>query len=149
MVSSAPIVSAISASFPAPVSQRDLWENFFKARANGRRSAELAFRSTGIEQRHAAVNPIEEDISSWSTAARMNRFIDEAIPLGKAAIVRALERANLSAREIGMLVTVSCTGYSTPGVDLQLARDLDMAPGLKRVFVGHVGCHAALPALDL
>lgn len=149
MVSPAPLISAISTALPPVVTQHDLWNRFFSARSGGRRSAQLAFRASGVERRHAVVNPIEEDISEWSTGARMERFVDEAMPLGKEAILGAIERASLDPDEIGMLVTVSCTGYATPGIDVRLARDLGMSPDLKRIFVGHVGCHAALPALDV
>ena len=41
----------------------------------------------------------------------------------------------------------SCTGYATPGLDILLARDLGMAPDTQRMFVGHMGCYAALPGL--
>jgi predicted naringenin-chalcone synthase len=44
-------------------------------------------------------------------------------------------------------VVCSCTGYATPGLDILLARDLGMAPDTQRMFVGHMGCYAALPGL--
>ena len=46
-----------------------------------------------------------------------------------------------------MFTVASCTGYSTPGLDLVLARDLGMDPGVQRLLVGHMGCYAAMPAL--
>jgi predicted naringenin-chalcone synthase len=47
------------------------------------------------------------------------------------------------------LAVVSCTGYATPGLDVALARDLGLLPNAERVLIGHMGCHAALPALGL
>lgn len=47
----------------------------------------------------------------------------------------------------GLFVVCSCTGYATPGLDILLARDLGMAPDTQRMFVGHMGCYAALPGL--
>ncbi len=38
-------------------------------------------------------------------------------------------------------------GYATPGLDILLARDLGMSPNAQRLFVGHMGCYAALPGL--
>jgi predicted naringenin-chalcone synthase len=49
--------------------------------------------------------------------------------------------------EIGLFVVCSCTGYVTPGLDILLARDLGMAPDTQRLFIGHMGCYAALPGL--
>jgi predicted naringenin-chalcone synthase len=42
---------------------------------------------------------------------------------------------------------VSCTGYTTPGLDILLARDLGMAASVLRLSIGHMGCYAALSAL--
>jgi predicted naringenin-chalcone synthase len=48
---------------------------------------------------------------------------------------------------VGLFVVCSCTGYSTPGLDLRLASSLGMAPDVQRLFVGHMGCYAAIPGL--
>lgn len=148
MVSDAPLLTSSGFAFPPAVRQDDLWEGFFSERFGASRRARHAFSASGIEYRHAVANPLLEDLSSWSTGARMTRYAAEAMPLGKEALARAFEGSGTDATEIGLLVVASCTGYTTPGVDALLARDLGMAPELKRLFVGHVGCHAALPALD-
>jgi predicted naringenin-chalcone synthase len=77
----------------------------------------------------------------------MRRFVEEALPLGRAALESALERADLRADGVDLLTVVSCTGYATPGLDILLARDLGMRPDVQRLHVGHMGCYAALPAL--
>ena len=77
----------------------------------------------------------------------MRRYQVEALPLGKEAVGRALTDAGLAAGELGLFAVCSCTGYATPGLDILLARDLGMAPDVQRLFVGHMGCYAALPGL--
>ena len=77
----------------------------------------------------------------------MRRYQVEALPLGKEAVGRALTAAGLAAGDLGLFVVCSCTGYATPGLDILLARDLGMAPDAQRLFVGHMGCYAALPGL--
>ena len=68
------------------------------------------------------------------------------LPLGKDAVSTALADADLDATEVGLFAVVSCTGYSTPGLDILLARDLGMPPDLQRLFVGSHGLsYAALP----
>lgn len=143
-----PVVSSFASAFPLAVRQEDLWEGFFAARFPNRRRAQMAFSASGIEARHAAVNPLVEDISQWSTGARMERYRAEALPLAKAALSQAIDAAGVSAADLGLLAVVSCTGYSTPGIDIEAARDLGADPALRRLVVGHVGCHAALPALE-
>jgi len=146
---SAPVVTSIASAFPPALSQQALWDGFFGQHYADRRAARLAYFATGIKERHAVVDPRDEDLSKTSTAARMERYLAEAMPLGKEALSLVLERASLAADEVGLLAVVSCTGYVTPGIDVRLARDLSMSPDLKRLFVGHVGCHAALPTLDV
>ena len=51
--------------------------------------------------------------------------------------------------DVGLFAVCSCTGYVTPGLDILLARDLGMSAATQRVFVGHMGCYAALPGLGL
>jgi predicted naringenin-chalcone synthase len=62
-------------------------------------------------------------------------------------VTDALDAAGLRSEEIGLFVVASCTGYTTPGLDILLARDLGFAAGTQRLFIGHMGCYAALPAL--
>ena len=93
------------------------------------------------------MNPVAEDASGWSTGARMRRYRTEALPLGKEAVDAALADAGLRAEDIGLFAVVSCTGYATPGLDIRIAADLGMSPGLQRLVVGHMGCYAAVPGL--
>jgi predicted naringenin-chalcone synthase len=95
------------------------------------------------------VNPVVEDPSGWSTGVRMERYLAEALPLAKDAASAALGRAGVAASELGLLVVCSCTGYVTPGLDILLARDLGLPADARRVFVGHMGCYAALPGLSI
>jgi predicted naringenin-chalcone synthase len=94
------------------------------------------------------VNPLLEDVSGWSTERRMRRYQVEAVPLGKEAVSRALTDARVAADELGLFAVCSCTGYATPGLDIVLARDMGMSPHVQRLFVGHMGCYAALPGLS-
>jgi predicted naringenin-chalcone synthase/SAM-dependent methyltransferase len=77
--------------------------------------------------------------------ARMQRFVAEAMPLGKEAVGAALADAGVAPEDVGLFTVVSCTGYATPGLDILLARDLGMDDGVQRLHVGHMGCYAALP----
>ena len=145
----AAVISGVGVSVPSPVSQERLWEEFFAAHYGGsaRRLAERLFTNAGVITRHAAVNPLLEDVSGWSTARRMERYLTEAMPLGRAAVAAALADADVRPADLALLAVCSCTGYVTPGLDILLARDLGLAPDCQRLFVGHMGCYAALPGL--
>jgi predicted naringenin-chalcone synthase len=129
------IIAGLGTALPPSAAQEDLWTGFFAQRfADDRRGlAERIFANSGVRTRQ--------------TERRMRRYQIEAIPLGKEAVGRALTDAGLAADEIGLFAVCSCTGYATPGLDILLARDLGMSPSVRRLFVGHMGCYAALPSL--
>lgn len=135
------------------------------------RTLPALYRRTGVKQRYSVVldasscgigtstenssesrqnfYPIAESAASRgpSTAVRMQRYDQEALELGRSACVRALESANIHSEEITHLVTVSCSGFASPGVDLQLINALPLAPTVQRVHVGFMGCHGLLNGL--
>ena len=141
-------IAGFGAAVPGgALSQVEMWDGFFARHFAGDRMAERIFRSAGVQRRHAAVNPADEDVSRWSTGERMRRYVGEAFPLGKEAVAAALADAGLAPDEVGLFVVASCTGYVTPGLDIRVAADLGMAPDVQRLFIGHMGCYAAIPAL--
>jgi alkylresorcinol/alkylpyrone synthase len=143
------VLAGMGVAAPAPVRQSDLWDGFFAGHYDGAGGvvAKRIFANAGVVTRHAAVSPLLEDVSGWSTAKRMERYLVEALPLSKEAACTALADAGVGADELGLLAVCSCTGYVTPGLDIMLARDLGLSAGCQRLFVGHMGCYAALPGL--
>jgi predicted naringenin-chalcone synthase len=144
-------VAGIGIAHPPGATQQQLWDGFFDAHYTGvqRGLAKRIFANSGVVTRHAAVNPIIEDVTGWSTARRMQRYLVEAMPLGKAAVGDALAAADLTPADVGLFAVCSCTGYVTPGLDILLARDLGMPADTQRLFIGHMGCYAALPGLGV
>ncbi len=130
-----------------PLEQGEVWQRCFAPHFEGDRVAERLFLGAGVRRRHAAVNPIMEDVSGWSTGDRMRRYVAEALPLGKEAVAAALADADLAPGDVGMFTVVSCTGYATPGLDIRIAADLGMGLDVQRLLVGHMGCYAAIPGL--
>jgi predicted naringenin-chalcone synthase len=55
----------------------------------------------------------------------------------------------VSVGRVDQLLTVTCTGYGTPGVDAALAAKLGLGEATTSVTLGHMGCHAALPGLGV
>ncbi|MET0496061.1 MAG: type III polyketide synthase, partial [Actinoplanes sp.] len=145
------VIAGLGIAVPPSTTQHELWEGFFSEHyAGGRRGlAERIFENSGVRTRQAAVSPLLEDVTGWSTERRMRRYQVEAMPLGKEAVGRALTEAGVAADELGLFAVCSCTGYATPGLDIMLARDMGMSPTVQRLFVGHMGCYAALPGLGM
>jgi predicted naringenin-chalcone synthase len=144
-----PVIAGLGVTHPPPLRQDDMWRDFFTEHYAGvqRGLAKRIFEHSGVVTRHSVVNPLLENVSGWSTKARMERYLLEALPLGKGAVTSALDAAGLDPADIGLFAVCSCTGYVTPGLDILLARDLGMSPRTQRLFIGHMGCYAALPGL--
>jgi alkylresorcinol/alkylpyrone synthase len=142
-------IAGVGVAYPPPTRQQDLWDDYFAGHYAGVQKgfAKRIFDHSGVVSRHGVVNPSTEDVSQWTTRQRMERYLVEALPMGKEAACRALDAAGLDPADVGLFAVCSCTGYVTPGLDILLARDLGMAAGTQRLFIGHMGCYAALPGL--
>lgn len=82
------------------------------------------------------------------TCARMALYETEALRLAKHAVAALKREIPPGALEgLTHLVVASCTGFSAPGLDLQLATDLGLQSDVQRTLVGFMGCSAAVPAL--
>jgi predicted naringenin-chalcone synthase len=143
-----PVITGQAHAVPQPFDQAVVWEQYFEPRLASNRIAEKLFLNCGISTRHGVVNPMVEDVSTWTTGQRMRRFVPEARALGHTAITQALAQAGLAPEDVGQLVVVSCTGYATPGLDILLADDLGMPDTVQRLMIGHMGCYAAIPAIS-
>ncbi len=90
---------------------------------------------------------LDVDDAGPPTSERMARYAATAGPLAIAAAERALARADVAGPQITHLVTCSCTGFVTPGVDLELCRALGLPADVARTNIGFMGCHGAFNAL--
>jgi predicted naringenin-chalcone synthase len=83
------------------------------------------------------------------TSRRMEAYRHEAPALAFRAASQALEESSVTAKEIDHLITVSCTGFFAPGIDIQLVKRLGLPPTVQRTHVGFMGCHGALNGLQV
>lgn len=122
------------------------------------RLTRMLYQKAGVETRHTVVpwqsayawkkqESPTESLSGPSTADRMDLYREHAGPLAHRATVVALADAQVDASKITHLITVSCTGFCAPGVDLELIRSLGLPPTTERVHVGYMGCHGAINGL--
>lgn len=110
-----------------------------------RRSA-LLDRSDGpLEGRQSFYAPATHDEDAGpSTFARMAAYERLAPPLAVSAGGRALDAGGVAAADVTHLVTVSCTGFVSPGVDAAIVEGLGLRREVERTNVGFMGCHGAL-----
>ena len=82
-----------------------------------------------------------------ATGLRMQRYADQSLPLAAIAAEQALASGSVRPAAVTHLITVSCTGFFAPGVDIGLVRRLGLAPTVARLHVGFMGCHGVLNGL--
>jgi len=128
---------------------------------DSRRWAKRIFNQCGVETRYTCEPNLLEPVESCrylpftqtknvpTTAERMGKYKEAAVPLGIQAARQALEDAVVSTSEITHLITVSCTGQFLPGLDVRLIQQLELSPRINRIPLVFQGCAAGLKAIQL
>jgi len=151
---------------PGVLEQSDAAESspaYCAADARQARMLRMLYRRSGVETRNTVVlradqGTLQERVPFYpvasgpedrgpTTGERMAWYEAEAPPLAEEASRRALEDASTSAEDITHLVTVSCTGFFSPGLDAALIETLGLSRTVHRTHVGFMGCHGALNGL--
>jgi predicted naringenin-chalcone synthase len=83
-----------------------------------------------------------------TTGQRMEFYRAAAPPLALRASAAALAAAKSEPATITHLVTVSCTGFFAPGIDVALIEGLGLPRTVERIQVGFMGCHGAINGLQ-
>ncbi len=129
-----------------------------------RRIIRALYRRTGVEKRHSVLlhkrltegdgpqyDPLfrqkSADDLGPTVGARMEVYEERAFPLALRAAASAIERAGLTGKDITHLITVSCSGFCGPGVDLKLIKLLSLPATIGRANIGFMGCQGALNGL--
>lgn len=126
-----------------------------------RRTLKYLYHQSGISNRYSVLSDYSRKPADWtfypaaenlepfpSLEQRMKVFNRHAPGLSASAIRNCLEN-QLDLKEISHLITVTCTGLSAPGLDLQLMELLDLPKNIFRTSVNFMGCYAAIHALKL
>ncbi|MEM1355289.1 MAG: type III polyketide synthase [Planctomycetota bacterium] len=87
------------------------------------------------------------DDAGPSTADRMAAYEALSLPLAAEACRQAIRDAGVLPEQVTQLVSVSCTGFSAPGLEVRLIETLGLNPGTGRTNIGFMGCHGAVNGL--
>ena len=79
-----------------------------------------------------------------TTGQRSKLYAHYAGDLATDSARAALRNANIDASLVTHLVTVSCTGFASPGVDIHLIKTLGLPDSAQRTNVAFMGCHGAI-----
>ena len=155
VATSQPRINAVATA--VPTSECDATYHAWAMRQlEGRREAQLLERMmkrSGIGRRftvlsgddtYRAEGSFYDVPEAPSTFARMEVYAREAPKLALTAIGSLGDLG-----EVTHMVVASCTGFTAPGLDQVIARQLGLGPTVERVVIGFMGCYAGVTALRM
>ncbi len=138
----------------------DFMQRVYALNEADKRKLKFLYRQGGIDTRYSVIPDYSLPAAQWQFYSpsenlepfpkleqRMQWFQQEAAPLSLQAIHKCV--ANFPGKKITHLITVSCTGMSAPGLDLELLELLELPPTTFRTSVNFMGCYAAIQALKI
>lgn len=138
----------------------DFMNRIYAANEVEKRKLKFLYMYSGIQSRYSVLPDYSSPPDQWqlfpptenlepfpSLEKRMKSFQQHAAPLSLQAINNCLEEN--PDRKITHLITVSCTGMSAPGLDLELMELMNLPANTWRTSINFMGCYAAIHALKL
>ncbi|OYU55450.1 MAG: naringenin-chalcone synthase [Chitinophagaceae bacterium BSSC1] len=144
-------------------SQQDIlavMQEIYQLDAIKKRKLSFLYSQSGIAQRHSVIPDFGLPKEQWTFVPtdhandfpdidkRMAIYQSYATPLCLEAIENCLN-GHCNHEAITHLITVSCTGMSAPGLDLEIMEALNLSPNLFRTSINFMGCYAAIHGLKL
>jgi predicted naringenin-chalcone synthase len=119
------------------------------------------YRATGIKYRYSVLEDYGKEADNFSfypknsnlepfpdTASRMGVYKEEALKLSLDAAKNCLSGLDgYDTNKITHVITVSCTGFYAPGLDIDLIHELKLNKNIHRTAINYMGCYAAISAL--
>src|SRR5205814_1963943 len=91
--------------------------------------------------------PIDYTVEPRSLEKTNQEYMQHAIELGQRAAEECLKRAGMTAQDIDLIITVSCTGFMIPSLDAYLINLMGFRPDVRRMPFTELGCAAGAMAL--
>lgn len=93
--------------------------------------------------------PATENLEPFPDLEFRMKWFNEAAPVLSVKAVEKCIADKIDKNEITHLITVSCTGMSAPGLDLQIMEIMDLPGNIFRTSVNFMGCYAAVHGMKL
>lgn len=99
-----------------------------------------------VHSRHM-IFPIDYTVEPRSLEKTNQEYMDHAIELGQRAAEECLKRAGMTAQDIDLIITVSCTGFMIPSLDAHLINRMGFRSDVRRMPFTELGCAAGAMAM--
>ena len=93
------------------------------------------------------VAPVEWLLKPRSLGETMRVYAEHAPRLARLASCRALEAADVHPSQIDLVISVSCTGYLVPSLDVRLAAEIGLRSDVIRLPLTELGCSGGAAAV--
>lgn len=136
-------------------------QNVYAMNEADKRKLKFLYHQSSIDTRYSVLEDYGVKADKWSfypatenlepfpdLELRMKWYNKTASPLSVHAIEKCIDN-KIDKDEITHLITVSCTGMSAPGLDLQIIEAMNLKKNIFRTSVNFMGCYAAIHALKL
>ena len=138
----------------------DFMKRVYALDESEQRKLRFLYRQGGIDTRYSVVPDYSLPADDWqffpptenlqpfpSLEQRMQWYKAHAAALSLKSIKKCL--GDRTASDVTHLITVSCTGMSAPGLDIELVRMMNLSPSTQRHSINFMGCYAAVHAMKL
>lgn len=109
-------------------------------------SVRAIFENAGVRERYLA-RPLDWVMTPRPLGESSREYQAHAVSLGRRVAADCLARAGLSARDVDMLITVSCTGVMIPSLDAYLINELGFRSDVRRLPITELGCAGGAAAV--
>lgn len=110
------------------------------------RKARKIFENAGVAKRYSIMDPTE--VFTATSFEQKNRiYRRECTDLAERTVSDLLSDAQLDAKDIDYIISVSCTGIMIPSIDAYLINRLGMRQDIVRLPVTEMGCVAGVSAM--
>ena len=107
----------------------------------------LAALSGDVSRVRYVAEPLDVLTAPRSIEERQAAYRAHARPLARQVAQQALSQAGLHSRSVDLLITISCTGFMIPSLDVFLADDLGLRRDVVRLPVSQWGCSGGAAGL--
>jgi predicted naringenin-chalcone synthase len=104
------------------------------------------FEGAGVDKRYGIMD-IEEVFTATSFEEKNAIYARESKKLGTKVLQKALDQARWDAKDLDIIITVSCTGIMIPSLDAYIINELDLRQGITRLPVTEMGCAAGVSGI--
>ena len=139
----------------------EFMEGAYNAGEKEKRVLSYLYKHSGIETRYSVIPDFTLPINEWqffpksrdlepfpNLEYRMQWFGKHALPLTLKCAEKCIDGV-IEKKEITHLITVSCTGMSAPGLELELMEAMGLNTNITRTAINFMGCYAAIHALKM